>query len=1316
MSTFSDPSTMAPALDQHVAELQETRRSARRDRQAQVAVLYPHVRTFVLKEAEAIGAGESAAEALRKVPRTMTLVTPDSAKPLRDHLFIGPHPVFSRDLQWKSAFEELDFVTSDGTNALRGHLRLTHSRLRAHGVLDIGGESISVEYHVKPQTYRMKVAKNAAYMGPQDVIKWDTQSDRWKNAEWSNANVLEFTFGVNGEEVIGEEKVYTFVASFRDIPTGRQWEPLPFSYSGMMTRSPDNELIFSLLTGVNAPTGPGTTLFPYRLQVHLSEFGYDFAGGFAVGQSANATVYGCIGEWAGAHIGGLYRLDGAGPVRLVSVHGRTLYAGTSPAAHTEIDGNRLTWSGLPEAAAAEAGLPTAGFLDFSADGGRIAGSSTGVTGTRVHADEVEPAAESELAAVFGHARKVAAEPGHQLSDLLRLSQFAIDPEGGGYYDEVQKDSMNEFYKILQNYMDPDLRNTFFSPNPPPLDAELLAIAQTEGNKGTKPLPWYASLSVPYTATAVGKFSSDPEAATLNTARSEAWLSSTTAASDVMAVQGPLLYQRAYLTRHSVLDWFLQDQKANAAKYAPLIDAKAGEWILKAREQNVGTQEQLAELEKQIGDLRDAAKKNKQYWAFAIYTYTLTPAYLNLMRLVMISGHDVDGSEFSQRVQRTVALLSVLDTTSLFAQKYASVLQMFQFAQLLPQMVDMGVELPEFSFAVEQIIAEFIKTYIVSPDPAMREAAQALRDHASRERIGHMLSIMHTAAAVSYGMMNWGFIAATFESSCAKFFGGTVPRVGIRLVGIAAVSAVMVFFAIGSADWNSLTAPQKAFLVIGATNVFALNALPIVKWGVSLGEVFTQNRAFFSSLTVTEVFGSKVLTEAQKTATNGFRGWLLQEAGPKIPADRIGLRQWWAARQAAAAQAAPLVPKGPRTLVRSIFGKNISRFMATRVAGAFAIVGIVLSAIELANSGEPMEKAVNALFLIAAALELAAVIGAWAFTGSALAIGGMLVSTVFAVVAAVGFVALLTGAILLIIFMTRPQQSPVEKFAKEQAAAANLYMQYKAAIDSFQLYRPLGQSQLAGIALYPDGDDKRALTIGSDGKVKQGAFDSSGHTAFYIDVDYLGRAKIGAPIVDPHGKPVLQTLGTDDGGTIVSKDFAGDNLPDEPRLLWYADIQGKGTYEESAKDVEHLKSAPFKLRSVYWDDQKAPKYLATDGTSGWRLTARAEEATVVTLTMVATKPAELKMNDVSWRTVAHDEQSGPALQVPGSLPRTWSISPALPEGVDLHPEDGTIMMREGVDVPPAPRKTYQLTVSNELGSVSTSFDLEIVVPPEEPVFA
>jgi hypothetical protein len=333
MIRYYDAATAA-AIDKELTETQRNRQEVRRERDRQVRALYPYVRTFVLQQVDPLGVGPASDRALQRVPSTITLVTPDHEDPGRDHLYLGAFAVMSHNLSWSPGFEELFFTTSDGVEEIRGLLRLTHSRLFAYGVINIGDEAFAVEYRVDPQRYRLKAAKDAAYLaGQTGVITWDSGSDRWRDADWTPDYVVGFTYGVNGVEIIGDEKMYTFVASFDDIKTGLKWQPERYGYSGFMDR--DQVLAFALDRGVAPPTKPGAELFPYQLRVQLSAFGYDFEGGMVVGRPGRlGTVYGVIGDWNGAHVGGQYRLEhpeGDGRVGLVSLHGRTFYAGSQPA-------------------------------------------------------------------------------------------------------------------------------------------------------------------------------------------------------------------------------------------------------------------------------------------------------------------------------------------------------------------------------------------------------------------------------------------------------------------------------------------------------------------------------------------------------------------------------------------------------------------------------------------------------------------------------------------------------------------------------------------------------------------------------------------------------------------------------------------------------------------------------------------------------------------------------------------------------------------------------------------------------------------------
>jgi len=1294
-------SATAAAWDARITVLQKERRVVKGARDEQVKALYPHARTFVLKIAEPVL--DTPGSDVADVPGTLTLVTPDHSNPARDQFYVGPYPVLGRNLRWDKHFEELDFTASDGTRGYRGHLRLTHSRLRAFGILSIGGNAYSVEYEVPPQRYTVRVAKDAAYLaGDNATITWDTESDRWRNATWTTEPVLEFTYGVNGEEIIGDEKVYTFIASFKDTGSGREWKPDAFTYSGYLTQR--LKLGFALVGGTKAPSGPGAEFFPYALLSKMSEFAYDFDGGIVTGSAGyGGTCYGAIGTWARRPAAGIYLLEGDGRTAHAAVHDGALYVGGHRVPASVLDGDTLRWSGLYQDLADTAGLPAEGHLVFSADGSEVTSSSFQVTGRRVTPDEALDKADAEenalpaLRASLRHGRTLHAGPGHELRDLIAMSQYSVDSHGR-YFDLVQQGSMDDFYTILQNYMDPNLRRQFFNPNPPPpLDQGLYAIAHTTGTKGTDPIPWYGSLSVPYTACALSNFSSDPAAATINGRRAETWLTQATSGGDVMAAQGPLLYQRRYQDKYSNLDWFLADQKTNAAKYAGIIDVQVEKWIADAKAEAIGTPEEMEKLEKQMRALGKHAKEHDQYWAFAIYTYTTTPGYLNMLQTILLTGGGYDGSEFTQRVQRTVALLNVLDTSSYFSQQYGYLLQLFQLGSILPQMFDFSNDLSGFSFAVKQIVDKFIEQYIDSPDPKMREAAQQLKQNATQDLIDKVLQILHASAAVGHGVYEWVHVASRFENTFGRVFAHLPAAVG-KMIALAGAGAMIGFFLLGAADFGKLSPAEQALVVVGGASAVAQLALPILQRGLALGAVWDPSVRWWSNLR--KFFSPKLIDDALTKTSSAARIWLMSNKGSAM-GYQVPIKQAFAARSLFTANSA--LPFGQRFKL-AVMGRNLGQFTARLLGSAFAIIGIVLSSIALSQENEPLELAANILFLTASVLELVAIVGGWAVAGSAVAVGGLLVSTIFAIVSVVGVIALVAGIILIAILMSRPTESPVETFAK---SSGTFYMPFKTAIEYFQVYQPAGQPQRAGVAVLAGGDAGRALKLGSDGSARVAPYDGTGHTAFYISTDSTGRVQIAAPILDSKNVPVLYALAAEDTGAVVAKGASGKDASLDTHLLWYTEVVGEGTYEESGSGNRELRAAPFKLYTALNDGTSKRRYLDVGADGGWTL--REGDGVTVTLKMEVVKPAELTMADITWYTVEHNQRADAALQVPGSLPRKWTVEPHLPDGIEFLPEDGAVQMREGVDVPPASKQAFKLTCSNDVGTVSTEFSLSVLAP-------
>jgi hypothetical protein len=1043
------------------------------------------------------------------------------------------------------------------------------------------------------------------------------------------------------------------------------------------------------------------SLFPYILQCQLSPFAYDFVGAMLCDRSDLAgTVYGLRGVWAGTQVAGLYLLDTArgadatdSRLVVVSVHDGQLHVG-STAVDSAWDGNTLHWSGLPTTAP----LPATGHLEFAPDGDTILGSSLGCGGWRI-----SPDAAVELTALPGAAAHDVTllqaagtrAAGYDINDLIAMSQFAKS-DTGNYYDKIQEQSMSDFYAILQYYMDPEIRKQFFNPNPPPLDPGLYGIAHTEGKKNkTKPEEWYRGLSVAYACTVLPKWSSDSGTALLNARRASAFISNQTGIADVMQTQAPLLYARRYHQKYDSLTWFLDDQRDNAASYKLAIDKKADEWIAEVRANFTGTSEDLKKVIDSITTMRDRANTDKLFWAFTLFAYTSRPAYLNMLQTIMMSGEEIDGSEFTQRVQRTVALLNILDISGYFAAEYAYILQLFQVSTVLPQLADFSGDIEDFSLVVRLILDKFIETYINSSDPKMREAAEQLRVHANQDLVTKVLQVLRQSAAASGAVYNWTNLVATFESRVAKLF-GSLPGIVSKLIMMGAAGLLINYFITGQVQWSDLTPSQQASIIIASAGIVAQVTLMITTRAVAFGQVFNPTNGLWKNFKL--FFSPSLLEKAQALGAQGFKGFLLGSRGLDQQAQWLSRRANFALRFGQAAEAAALQARADRLgMLQKIFGRNMNEFVATRLGAAMAAVGIVMSAYLLAQGGEPLEVAANSLFLAASILEFIAAAGLWATQAfGVVAIGGIAVGTVFAVVSIFAIVAFIAGAVLIAVLLFRPQDSPVTKFAKEKAGV--YYMPLKTDIDNFEVFQAGNQPQRSGLQIAPDGRPTACLYVNSDATLAQKPFDATGNSAFYLNVDEFGRAQFGAPLLDSAGKQTMLVLALDQDGRLVAAKPT-ETTTSTPSMMWVAEIQDAGE-----KDGEYLLSAKFRFYNAGWYDAKGVKrYITADATS-W--TATDGSGTTLVLTMVTTKPQNLTMSNIVWNTLQHDQRQGPALGIPGSGPRSWALTPALPSGLIFFPETGEVAMEVGVDVAPAPTREYTLAVTNAVGSTSTTFTITV----------
>ncbi|WP_155420384.1 hypothetical protein [Burkholderia cepacia] len=1294
-------------VSSRASKIRAEHRATRQRRKEMIAALYPSARTLSLTLADPIGQSEASEAAIARLPRTLTFVTPDHADVTRDHLFVGALPVLSANSKWDEDFEELNFEAPDGETVIRGHLRLTRERTQGFGVVDVEGHSFAVEYAVKPQTYRLKLAKGAAYVAGTSIapdIRWDVESERWRTAQWPKEYSLEFTYGITKEEIVEGEPVFEFVTRFKDLTTGHTWEPEVGTYAGFLNRDRYLNFVPSNASEVPNSGHVGGNLFPYKLKLKLSEFADTMVGGILTEKpDLSGTVYGVEGVWTSSNIAGLYCLTGEGyaPNMLVSVHDGRLHVGTTAVPDAVIDGNVLRWRNLAPELCAASGLPESGHLTFSSDGDEIVDSSMDIAGARVHPDIVSVMTHSlkvpdSLRTALG---KVAAvkDTAHTVQDLIRMSQFVRD-SNGQYYDLFQQQSMEDFYEILQYYMDDKDCKQFFNPNPKPLPPSLIGISQTPGTRGGNPPQFYRKLSVAYTCGTLAEWSTDPAARTLNGRRANAWLTNESGVSDVMQAQAPLLYARRYQEKWTDLSWFVQDQIDNAATYAPRIDAKVAEWLTEARDNFAGTTEELNKLLAQIREIGEKAKATKSYWAFVMYVYTSRPPYLNMLQAVVFGGAEVDGSEFTQRVQRTVALLNVLDTSSYFASQYSYMLQLFQVATLLPQLISYDGDIKDFNFALKQIVDKFVDEYIKSPDPKMREAAEEVRKHGAQATVDQLLDAMRVAAATSAGLFQWATFAARYESVVGKVL-SALPMLVARVVLVGAAGLLISLFVQGTVNWSDLTAAEQAQIIAASVGFTAQIVLMLAVRGIALGRVFAVEQGLWGRMRA--FFSPQLLTHSSLESASGFKAWLFSNGALERELDGLAMRALFAE---SAAEGAALLSRANRiATLQRIFGRNLNEFIATRLGAVLATVGIVMSAIALAEGGESLEVAANALFLAASILEFIATAGAWACGAFGVAtLGGVSVGTLFAVVSVIGVIALLTAAVLIAIQLFRSKPSPVEQFAKNRAGV--YYMRYETDIDYFQVYQPIGQMQRSGVALKPNGDASKSLYIGGDGKLSQQRFDGTGHCAFYLSVDQDGRAQFGAPVVGSDGKKNFFVLGVDKDGRLAAIP-APESAATDKHLQWRAEILGDAQYD-TVNDAKYLKSAPFRFYSESLASNGQEKwYLSTDNAGGWTLTR--DTGTTLVVEMVSIAPQLLSMTDISWSTYQHDQRQKPSLGVIGSAPLAWSLSPGLPANVQFDTSTGVVSMETGKDIPIFAKKVFKLTASNMVGSAETSFSIEVL---------
>ncbi len=879
--------------------------------------------------------------------------------------------------------------------------------------------------------------------------------------------------------------------------------------------------------------------------------------------------------------------------------------------------------------------------------------------------------------------------------LLNMSQYQKDSKGN-WNDVIQNAAMQEFYKILQADMDPDLRKKFISNNPPDLSAAVKAIADTPGTTTQDPASWYKGLSIPYLVNALSN-SNMEGADTLNARRAQDYLKNATAVSDVFQVQAPLLYAYQWQQSSGVngeIGNFKEDQKNNTAAYAKIIQNDVSIWKQEVQQEIIDAPEQLQKILDQIDAL---AKKGEDgcYWAYTFFRFATQPSALELLRMISLSKTShLDGSAFTRRVQTNCAVLNLLDSSGFFVQEYTKVIQLFQIGNILPTLIDYGGDLNGYYFAVEEILQAFVEKYINSSDPQMAEQAQKLQEALAEKQVADVLKAYARLARTFNGICDWEQLAVKFEQSLsthpdlARFVGKFGSRVA-QTIALAAGFAGLVGFVFGLKEWDEMNAQEKTRFVITSVNLFTPVAVRLIKGSIVASKAFDPK--YFRWQMVLGHFSEEALTSATTRATNGFAYWCIRRQTDHL----LG-----------PGKLAPLFEEAwmesEVTTTMKIFGRNLDEFVATRLGAMFAIANIVFSSIALAQSESDLETASNALFLASGALELFATGGAWALGAFGVeTLGGLAVASIMSVLSTLAAVAAVAGVIILIIWLNQPQPTPVETFAKDQAQKAGYYMPDKVAIESFQVYQVKGQPQRSGITLEWNGDAQQCLQFQADGSLNIAAQQNNPSTAFFMATDYEGYATFSAAVTTQDGGLTMCVLTLDDSKALDGATRITDRTKVDQQK-WVPELTGGIVW-----DGEYVQQANFTFYNRYWADQGVKLYLAADQSS---VTTQADAGTW-TVSMTSLEVAGLDMENIELYTFSRDQKFFPSLQQAGSQPKTWSVAPSLPSFMQLNSHSGEISQTTGVAPTLMEATSYVLSLSNPLNKITDSFSIEVKAAPE-----
>ncbi|SAL25423.1 hypothetical protein [Caballeronia humi] len=1322
---------------------------------------------------------------------TVTILRHDPDDHSHDELFVDHVHIERRNWSWRYPDTDLVWGQGEGEEHLGGHLSLYGNH--GQGVTSRGSVVSKVQVQRVAAMYKCRIAADAgATVDKTGVLSWDSDSDQWKKASWHD--VLVFGYYSFEYQVHFAPADVTVCAFIDKRGSGSCWVPWtpPEEYLApnlfkdvCKSKEPDSGspgsyafafadllLDFHLADGfdpdvdASADGGAIGSVFPKRMTVEfVNQLFMEFNGAMAIpgpNPSDPAKVYAVTGRSVNAMtsrlIGSYLVSQPSKPEKaLFSVHQGKLIVDGQAHDQSELVGDTLSWTDLPADLADQTGLPATGSATFSGDGTHIITTSFGATGKRLPAAELHAAHRDLIHRQPRLARAMLASGvgGLKVDGLLTMKNFELHEvtEGGQkssvYVDKVQAPTMTSYDKILRTFMTKDLRETYLSNAPVDLDDEERAISQKNAQFAT----FCKSLEVPYLVNVLAQgVAQDEYAKNLNAARARKFLSKHPAKCDEFSELVSTLYQHHWEKQFPQIREYLKDQNNDHDRD---IDSIRQKWIaeIQAGAESIADpdhpQATINEQIKFIEELTTQAKTTRTYWAYMLYLYLTSNEQLQAYRLQISSParrNMADSQSLALLLQTNNGVLNVLDPSGYFSRQYSEVMQMYNLSGIVSDWVDYGGNMDNFCYAAEEILKGYIKKYVNSLDPDIQKSVMDLQKEMSAANIQQIREAYMQALSQIGVQGSWGELMAIAQRDHFSKFGAGMSKLAMAF-GFSLNITSIVMLVNGGVSFKDLSAETQARAIIGGIDALAHGMAFLLKGGTRAYFFLDRTASYWSQ---TKQLGRLLFIdeEVAQASINAF--------------GNAGVR--WISRGNEASSVVAMMSRTATTHILDdtpwtrVMGRSLDEFVAVRLGTVLAVANLIISAIQLSKDKNKYDKAVDGVFVAAAALDVIALTATWALSFMiAGTTGAMVVSAIASIAGPLALLASIIGIILVFVF--QKEHDIIYRFLEDYARPKGYFME-GTSIDYFSINRTNdGKALPAGISLVttqlvwesriidvpsgPDGgftretlyepkisDTAKALTFQSSAQPAEDSFTHSWGNVLSLVVDEAGIANFIAITPDRKNRKLLALAVDQKTNGVVLQDLSAEGMNTEEQAKarqWDVTIissdsgGGDDTLPSKARVLLRHKTSGKLLDTLglkFVTDFSNPQttYTPPSPVTDWPLwSLKRSVAAVGNITyedlLICLDPADTSRN----------LQVGGALDIgqSGQEPYTWSLGAGWPTYLSLDEKRGTVSLKKDAlpkklsdaEFKAMAEKQYAITVGSKLedgSAVSAPAQLKVQV--------